>query len=180
MKAWGLFRRARTLSSEGARLYAIGDVHGCFDALVSLLKRIQDDNAQRRSAETHIVMLGDYVDRGPHSARVCELLYALRESSHFHCLMGNHEQSLVESAAGNLDSLRRWLQYGGAETLTSWGVPTHLIASAQLSERDGRVLVDAMGERIPRDIVEWMALLPTRWSLPRFSRISRRPTTSWS
>ncbi|MEO8723273.1 MAG: metallophosphoesterase family protein [Sphingobium sp.] len=165
MKTWGLFGRARILSSEGARLYAIGDVHGCYDALVSLFARIQEDNAQRSKVETHIVMLGDYIDRGPQSAQVCELLYSLRASGHFHCLMGNHEQSMIESVEGNLESLRLWLQYGGVETLASWNVPAHLIAPVQSGERDGHALVADMADKIPREIMDWMTALPTHWSL---------------
>lgn len=165
MKAWRFFRPARTFSTEGMRIYAIGDVHGCFDALVNLFALIEQDNAMRTPVETHIIMLGDYIDRGPDSARVCDLLYSMREYAHFHCLRGNHEQTLLDAAAGNVTALDRWMKYGGGEALKSWGVSDDLIVHAQISERDGQALVMAIAESIPQHILEWMSALPVSRSI---------------
>jgi serine/threonine protein phosphatase 1 len=70
-----------------------------------------------------MIFLGDYVDRGPQSARVMDALVWLRRRNdlEFHFLKGNHEQALLEF----LDAPERggpWLSFGGAETLISYGV----------------------------------------------------------
>ena len=67
------------------RIIAIGDIHGCSDALERLLLEIQPES------EDVVVALGDYVDRGPNSARVLEVLLELVTECHFVPLIGNHE-----------------------------------------------------------------------------------------
>ncbi|WP_245502708.1 metallophosphoesterase, partial [Mesorhizobium sp. M1A.F.Ca.IN.020.06.1.1] len=56
-------------------VYAIGDVHGCYDELSTLEQKIELDALQFRGRKI-IIMLGDYVDRGPNSRRVVEHLMA--------------------------------------------------------------------------------------------------------
>lgn len=76
--------------------YAIGDIHGCSDALTRLLARIDDHRAGRPA---DIVCLGDYVDRGPDSAGVLRILRdrAAREPGRLICLRGNHEQMMLDA-----------------------------------------------------------------------------------
>ena len=160
---WGLFRRKRTHSSEGVRLYAIGDVHGCFDLLVNLLQRIEMDQAGRTPNETRIVLLGDYIDRGPQSREVCELLFSMAGSKRVCCLKGNHEETMLDVLSGQAEALRFWLQYGGEETLRSWGVSDGLIEHARLSEQGEQRLMDAFRWAVPLHLVNWMRNLPTRY-----------------
>ena len=48
------------------RTVIVGDVHGCYDELQELLK------ACRFQAEKdNLVLVGDIVNKGPHSAKVC-------------------------------------------------------------------------------------------------------------
>lgn len=108
----------------GELVYAIGDVHGCYALMKDVLARVAADSAERaRGRRPILVFLGDYVDRGPHSARVLEALVWLqrRTDLEIHFLKGNHEQALLEF----LDAPERggpWMGYGGAETLISYGV----------------------------------------------------------
>lgn len=109
----------------GQRVYAIGDIHGRLDLLIPLLAHIRDDVAARASADNHVVLLGDLVDRGPYSAETVEYVIShLPSFATFHVLMGNHEEAMLraldpyEDRAENL-----WLKFGGYETLASYGVP---------------------------------------------------------
>ena len=65
---------------EGMRLYAIGDVHGRFDLLREMHARIRGEIVRDRPADWRIIHVGDYVDRGPQSREVIELLLELTRS----------------------------------------------------------------------------------------------------
>lgn len=123
-------------------VYAIGDIHGCFDQLVSLLSLID----QHAAGQPHkIITLGDYVDRGPRSKDVLDLLM---QRTDIVKLMGNHEQMML-SAFWQSDphSVQDFLVNGGHETLQSFGAPTpqhipssyiRFIVDLPLSADDGR------------------------------------------
>ena len=85
----------------GQRVYAVGDVHGCLDRLRALHDLIADDLAARPVAETVLVHLGDYVDRGPDSAGVVALLAEgdLLANVPTVNLMGNHEHMMLAALA---------------------------------------------------------------------------------
>src|SRR5438034_9455785 len=73
------------------RIYAIGDIHGRADLLSEIIARIDDDIRRRPIARTVEVYLGDYVDRGPHSKTVIDLLTVRLVANRAVCLRGNHE-----------------------------------------------------------------------------------------
>src|SRR3954470_21124681 len=95
------------------RLFAVGDVHGCSTALRTLIEAI---NPQ---PEDTIVTLGDYIDWGPDSRGVIDLLIGLSGRCNLVPLLGNHEEMLL-AALESGSELRYWLQFGGEETLNSY------------------------------------------------------------
>jgi len=102
------------ISKNTGRTIAIGDIHGCASELQSLLDLIQP------SPEDTIIFLGDYIDRGPDSKTVIETVMALREQCHVIPLIGNHEVMLLDALQQPLmQSL--WIQFGGQQTLDSYG-----------------------------------------------------------
>ena len=133
----------------GRLVYAIGDVHGCYDPFRRLLTLIAADAAVSAAGRTPIlVLLGDYVDRGPASAEVLEAVAWLRTNAGYevHALAGNHEQVMLDFLS---DPVRgaSWLDFGGRETLASYGV-----ALAQDEEPDRAALLvlrDALRARLP-------------------------------
>jgi serine/threonine protein phosphatase 1 len=108
---------------ENLVTFAIGDVHGCFDKLQALLLACDRVRAGR---EARYVLVGDYIDRGSDSRAVVDLLMHRQHSggSHFVCLRGNHEQMLIDAAAGGRANpdVMDWLSNGGRSTLRSYGV----------------------------------------------------------
>jgi serine/threonine protein phosphatase 1 len=105
----------------GVRVYAIGDVHGCLTPLKRLLHAVEK-HAHGTNLQTHLVFLGDLVDRGPHSSGVLGLLMSNQlpcDSHHF--LMGNHEEAMLAVWNGDTGTTANWLRYGGRETLLSYG-----------------------------------------------------------
>ena len=111
---------ARTATNmPGALIYAIGDIHGSYYKLTRLLKHCRTHRG-RRSAQ--FVFVGDYVDRGPDSREVVDLLIDMQkaEPGQISCLRGNHEEMLISASVDGDKAL--WLCNGGDMTLRSYKV----------------------------------------------------------
>jgi serine/threonine protein phosphatase 1 len=124
---------------DDLRIYAIGDIHGRADLLTEILDGIAADLRRRPAvAETRLVFLGDYVDRGPASRQVIQILEtSLPAECRPVYLKGNHEDMLLKaliSPAGQ----DIWLANGGEATLRSYGIHRHTAPSAEV--------VDAIGD----------------------------------
>ena len=115
---------APSFAPEGECAYVIGDVHGCLDPLQRLLKRIgQRVSTLHPSHKTHIIFVGDLIDRGPQSAQVVELLRRFSHPNiHLTFLMGNHEEVFLDVLGGNVRGMIRWFDWGGRDTARSYGV----------------------------------------------------------
>ncbi len=114
----------------GMRIYAVGDIHGRLDLLEEILYVIRYDKARRDKAETTLVFLGDYVDRGPDSKGVVtHLLSELPPDITPVFLKGNHESLLLAFLDEPEDGLT-WLQNGGNAALLSYGVEPKIILDA--------------------------------------------------
>jgi serine/threonine protein phosphatase 1 len=116
----------------GERVYAIGDIHGCLDRLVSLHEMIAEDIAARPIERTTLVHLGDLVDRGTDSAQVVDWLINQPPvpADEFVNLMGNHEHMMLSALVGvDKDGPDMWLMNGGADSLMSWGIARNVSAA---------------------------------------------------
>jgi len=111
---------------EPSRIIAIGDVHGCAAALSALL------DAVKPTRNDLIIPLGDYIDRGPDSRGVLEMLIDLEERTQLAPLLGNHEEMFF-AARSSKTELNAWLRYGGAETLASYGYTGGSLAPEDLA-----------------------------------------------
>ena len=177
MSLFSMFSRARKRrfeSSEPTRLvefeaepelvYAIGDIHGMYDKFCRLEDAILAD-AATRSSDAVIVILGDFIDRGPDTNKVIDRLMApLDNGLKRLCLSGNHEASMAEF----LDRPGRdhaWLQFGGIETLCSYGVDAHKWHSEHPSPTQIGYQLDAL---VP---TEHMRFVSERPYLIRFGRL---------
>lgn len=102
------------------KLIAIGDIHGEFDLLMGLMKKLE--NHRENDENFTIVFLGDYVDRGLKSKEVLDFLMAGPQNKDtWICLKGNHEDLMVEAYA-NRDhrSVQNWTMNGGFNTVRSY------------------------------------------------------------
>ena len=103
--------------------YAVGDIHGCLDKVLRLLDELAYDPAADR-----LIFLGDYIDRGPHSKAVLDLMLQLsHENAKNIFLMGNHEDNFLAyiQACKTGESHNYWLSEpffagGGIATLVSY------------------------------------------------------------
>jgi len=108
---------------NGAVVWAIGDIHGRRDLLEALLDGIAADIASSSAGQKVVVFLGDYVDRGPDSQGVIDLLCAFRDDivCEMVFLKGNHEDKLVEFLSDPKVG-PQWCEYGGVQALKSFGL----------------------------------------------------------
>lgn len=116
-----MFRRRPPAAPDGLRLYAIGDIHGRADLLGPLLDRIEADSKLHPEQRSITVFLGDYIDRGPASREVIDLLLSYGQSGEAVFLKGNHE-TYVARFLSDPTVLNDWRHLGGLETLCSYGL----------------------------------------------------------
>lgn len=96
------------------RLFAIGDIHGCFD----LFKELVENKIQLQKHDK-LILLGDYIDRGDKSKEVVDFIMKLQKMGFDVVpLMGNHEAMLLDSYENEMN-ISKWIQNGGNETLKS-------------------------------------------------------------
>ncbi len=126
--------------------FAIGDVHGRVDLLISLLRQLDPG--------LPVIFVGDHVDRGENSA---EVLRVLRGRPGALALKGNHEEMLL----GFLDKPgsrgSHWLRNGGLQTLASFGIAGLTDTSGEDDMNRARdALMAAMGP----GLVDWIRARP--------------------
>jgi serine/threonine protein phosphatase 1 len=96
------------------RIFAVGDIHGCFDKLIALMGKIDIKWGREK-----LIFLGDYIDRGPDSFEVVEYLIDLKKQHpNIVFLKGNHEEMLENFLSGN--NRLGYLSDGGQQTLDSY------------------------------------------------------------
>lgn len=141
---------------EGARAYAVGDIHGRLDLLNDLLTRIENDIAARPQRRTFVAFLGDLIDRGPESAGVVERLRTWRPAGvRTIFLAGNHEEVLLRMLEGDKGILASWLKFGGAECARSYGLDPEILAT--IAEEEALRKVQAAVPRTHRDFLSTFA-----------------------
>ena len=137
-----------TRPSPQSPLCVIGDVHGCMAPLEAMLSTLPDDH--------DVILVGDYVDRGEHSAQVLRLLSARPDLT---CLIGNHEDMMLRFLRDPERHGARWLRHGGLQTLASFGV------GGVRAEMSGQALIDCRDDLLQEmgpDLLSWLEGLKTR------------------
>lgn len=131
-------------------------MHGCYRELRSLEDKIVADAATLPGRKL-IIMLGDYIDRGPDSAWVLDHLVAPAPAGLERlCLAGNHETQTLDYLDGKL-SLERWLATGARTTLFSYDIDAEHLANLY---GNGTKLDDYIRATIPREHIQFLRDLP--------------------
>lgn len=165
--------------------YAIGDIHGCFEPLISLLEKVKFDPAKDK-----LWCVGDLINRGPKSLKTLKFLYSIRKS--VVTVLGNHDLHLMacfydSSKVKKNDTIKEILAAKEAEQLIHWlrqqplvyynkdrkitmvhaGIPPlwtleeSLGRSAEVETvlKDDRKIVGFLGNMYGSDPVNWSELL---------------------
>lgn len=123
--------------------YAIGDIHGGAKTFQALLDKIGLNLADR------LYLLGDYIDRGPDSRGVLDIILKLMDGGFdVRPVRGNHEDMLLQSIYSDDAFLKSWIDVWATETLKSFGVK---------SSRD-----------IPVRYIDLLEQMPYTWSDDNF------------
>jgi serine/threonine protein phosphatase 1 len=93
--------------------YAIGDIHGCRNALDRILGVV------RPSRDDTMILLGDYVNRGSDSRGVIDRILYLQNETNLIAIRGNHDASMV-AAREDPRARQMWQRIGGDATLGSY------------------------------------------------------------
>jgi serine/threonine protein phosphatase 1 len=140
---------------SGTRIYSVGDIHGRADLLAEMIDRIRVDMDRHPARHLVTVFLGDYVDRGPDSRIVVDMLLALSRGGNAICLKGNHEAILVRFL--HEPSLwETWAAFGGVQTLLSYG----LRVPARLSREDQVSVAAEFRQALPPEHLHFLESLP--------------------
>jgi len=139
-------------------LYAIGDIHGQLAELDRVLQQITADGGP----DAKVVFLGDYTDRGPHSAQVLDLLIEGRDAGrNWHFIKGNHDRMFewfmrdYPQHEAYLPIDLTWLhpRLGGDTTLASYGI--------EMTPRNRMLAVHKQArETVPQAHVDFLTSLP--------------------
>lgn len=115
-----MFMHTRHMGYKTMRKIIVGDIHGCYKELNSLMRRVKLDKK-----EDVIVFLGDYTDRGPDSYKVVRYLMRLKQEMGQRCVLlrGNHEEHILEYVKPSFSILDEsfWYYNGGQMTVKSFG-----------------------------------------------------------
>lgn len=124
-------------------IYAIGDLHGRYDILLAVIEKIEEHAGD---AGGKLIVTGDFIDRGPDSAKIVEhLRIGPNPESNWEwvVLKGNHEDMMLQCLARM--QLDWWIGNGGGATMKSYGY------------KQGDLL---MPLKIPDEDLEWLNGLP--------------------
>lgn len=95
------------------KLFIIGDIHGRLDMLTKLLEEWNRE-------DEHLIILGDYIDRGPQSKDVLELVFNLKDTyDNVTLLKGNHEEMFLSFLDDPNNMANLYLPQGGLQTIGS-------------------------------------------------------------
>jgi serine/threonine protein phosphatase 1 len=106
------------------RIFAIGDVHGHYTELISLLEKLQKE-ANFDPYNDHLVLLGDLVDNGGQVKEVLDFAIAWTKAypERFHVVKGNHEDMMIDALNNThpkYGDYYIWWNQGGRATLKSY------------------------------------------------------------
>ena len=140
------------------KIFAIADIHGCYDELMALYKKLPID-----PEKDMMVFCGDHIDRGPDSKKVVQQLMDWKEKyPHWQVIYGNHEDLMLDALLYNgrkYDSYDLWYTQGGRETFFSY-LPDELKAKDLTEEQKyERALLNPQ-HTIPQEHLLFLASCP--------------------
>jgi len=137
------------------RVFAVGDIHGCFYTLLDLMNKLPLESGDK------LIFIGDYIDRGPHSKQVVDYVKSLTDAGQAIALMGNHEKMCIDTYTGSGYWGQSWMNNGGGLTIDSYDTRSEAErVSPPMFDADARDEWHKNLPRVSKEHVEWMESLP--------------------
>lgn len=146
------------------QLLAIGDIHGCGRLLTEMMRAFRTVTATMLPPARHreVVVLGDFIDRGPSSLSVLQALYGSWHQHGITVLLGNHEATLLDCIDGRASPFDGWLDFGGDAFLAS------LCVEPPGPWEPDRAFQDRLVAAIGEPMVDWLRTLPCSFTYGDF------------
>ena len=109
------------------RQLIIGDVHGCFDTLYTLV----EEQIQLQQGD-QLIFLGDLINRGTDSKKVLDYLMQLELEYEVYCIKGNHEHNLLTAYDCGMDFFDEFLHEYNSDDLMAGDLPMYLDFCARM------------------------------------------------
>lgn len=139
-----------------AAIYALSDIHGCFEALIAAERKIVADAAAIDGRKL-LMFLGDYVDRGPRSKEVLDYLCAPPPTDFDRVILcGNHDDVFLKFL-DDPNANAHWLDFGALPTLSSYGLDAEFL----LQYKSVKELGEIARQAIPAEHVRLLRAMPT-------------------
>lgn len=122
----------------------VGDIHGYVDAMIGLLAEVRSDRVET------VVLLGDYINKGPNSSAVLDELITRQTQGGIVALAGNHERAMLRALDDG--ELGPFLKMGGATTVRSY-----------LGRDVGPHVLDELRGAVPSEHLDFLRSLPDRF-----------------
>lgn len=140
--------------SKENRLLAISDIHGEYDKLIDILKKVEFNPYKDK-----LVFCGDYIDRGQKSKETVRLFRQLDTWDSVYFLRGNHEQMAIEFVNNpNLDNSSLFYYNGGFDTVYSYGHDVKISADS----------LKILSDRQFKEDIKWFKTLPYMISIDNY------------
>ena len=139
--------------------FVVGDLHGTLDLLEHILEQIDHVIGSLDLNDPKLVFVGDYVDRGPSSSAVLTRLHELASEfpQNVTCILGNHEQMMLDFLDAPEARHARWFRNGAAQTLASFGID--LPDEADWPATSGAIAA-ALRAQMGDQVEDWVRSLP--------------------
>lgn len=125
--------------------YVIPDIHGRLDLLCDGLAAIA---ARSHGSPDVIVTIGDYVDKGPQSKGVIDLLMSgVGEGLRLVPLKGNHDALMIDALRDSA-KMAAWIAKGGDAALASYGGDPAAVPKAHIDWLDRLLLMHVDAHRL--------------------------------
>ncbi|MEP3345058.1 MAG: metallophosphoesterase family protein [Litoreibacter sp.] len=155
-----LEQRSLARPSPESPHFIVGDIHGSLELLEHILEQIDHVIGSIEMRDPKLVFVGDYIDRGPASAAVLTRLYELSTEfpDNVTCILGNHEQMMLDFIEAPEARYARWYRNGAAQTLASFGID--LSVEDQWADQANATAM-ALRASLGEPIESWLRSLPT-------------------
>ena len=130
----------------------VGDIHGEIEALNHLLDVLGYDEQGHHPEQRKLIFVGDLCDRGVDSFAVIQRVKALVEQGKAQCVLGNHEDMMIQFCENSYNSMH-WFKHGGLACFNNYDNDDELISDAQWLKNLPRLIIlnnfiDKMGRSL--------------------------------